>query len=139
MLEFIAIFGDKTKCVIDSILGYIKTVGRITTDDVLRAKLLDKSFYETFSGRISIYLPKYESQLCKLSGLLADIKELSGGLPDSLDVTKEDIPLKVFSNKVAENIKEILSYSNLLGEYCDLNEIKNTIRIDGTWELIDKA
>lgn len=139
MLEFIAIFGDKTKCVIDSILGYIKTVGRITTDDVLRAKLLDKGFYETFSDRISIYLPKYESQLCKLSGLLADIKELSGGLPDSLDVTKEDIPLKVFSNKVAENIKEILSYSNLLGEYCDLNEIKNTIHIDGTWELIDKA
>lgn len=139
ILEFIATFDNKTIYVINTILSYLKAVDRITTDKVLKVKLLDRGFYETFLDKISIYPAKYESQLCKLRELLIDIKELAGGLPDSLDTTKENIPLAAFSSEVVANIKEILSYSNLLSEYSDLNEIKNTIRADGTWEVIDKA
>ena len=139
IIEFIVTFGDKTRCVINNILTFLEIINRITTDNTLKVKLLDKNFYKTFSDKISIYLTKYESQLLNLKGLLFDIKKLAGGLPDSLDIIEENILLEVFSNKAVESIKGILSYSNLLSEYCDLNEIKNIIRTDGTWEVIAKA
>ncbi|MBR6389271.1 MAG: DUF4011 domain-containing protein [Opitutales bacterium] len=140
MLEFILVLKDKTIEVINDIVRYLHVRDNITADEPLKINLLDKNFYEEFSKKISICIGKYYSNLGELKDLLKDLSNFAGGVPEFLDISKSnDISLDVFSEGIISNIKKILSHSDLLGEYCDLNEIKGQIEQDGTWNIISGA
>ncbi len=137
LLEFISLFNNKTKEIIDGITNYLHIIDDITSDSTLRINLLDKRFYEDFTKNLSNFSKRYREVLLNLKDLILNLFELAEGVPEFLSA--QDIPLEFFSTNTISEIEYILSHTNLLSEYCDLNEIKNTIKKDGTWEIINKA